>query len=87
MTKDSQTPTLNALRSLTRARQLLEEVVTSSESFDYRKAKKGLNDLQRLIGELGREEARLRTDLSCGPGFSAQVLQFPSQDRDTVTPA
>ena len=53
-------PTFEALRRITKARQILEEVVISSESFDYRKAKQGLIDLQRIIRELGREEARLR---------------------------
>ena len=65
---------MDALRRLTEARQILEEVVLSSESFDYRKAKQALKDLQRIIRELGREEARLRAE---GPG--AQVLPFPNQ--------
>lgn len=78
------TPTGQALRRITQARQILEEVVISSESFDYRKAKEGLKDLQRMIRELGREEARLRAGAANGIVASAQVLPFPAQCRDTT---
>lgn len=73
-----------ALRRITEARQILEEVVISSESFDYRRAKAGLKELERMIRELGREEARLRASAT-EPG--AQVLPFPKQNRDRATPA
>lgn len=79
--------TLLALRSVTRARQVLEQVVTSSESFDYRKAKQGLQELQHLIRELGRQESRLRSDLASTSGSRAQVLAFPPQQRDSANPA
>ncbi|MGZ8941000.1 MAG: hypothetical protein ACXW32_17480, partial [Limisphaerales bacterium] len=59
-------PTVQALRRITQARQILEEVVISSESFDYRKARQGLKDLQGMIRELGREEARLRAGAANG---------------------
>ena len=55
-----QAETRIALRNISAARRILEEVVTSSESFDYPKAKAGLDQLQHLIRELGREETRLR---------------------------
>ena len=79
-------PVFDALRRITRARQILEEVVISSESFDYRKAKQGLKDLQRMIRELGRDEARLRAGAATGIVASAQVLPFPNQCRETMRP-
>jgi hypothetical protein len=73
-----------ALRTVAEARRILEEVVTSSESFNYPKAKSGLKELQRLIRVLGREEARLRAHpsqilptLPTLPGDSAKVVPFP----------
>ena len=70
-----------ALRTISEARRILEEVVTSSESFDYPKAKAGLKELQRMIRELGREEARLRVGLphklSTLQSDRAKVLPFP----------
>lgn len=69
--------TLDAFRKISRARQILEEVVISSESFDYRKARQGLKDLQRIIRELGREEARLRAGAMHEVDSGAQLLPFP----------
>ena len=65
-----------ALRKITEARQILEQVVISSENFDYRRAKEGIKGLQRMIRELGREEARLRAGMI---EESAQVLPFPRE--------
>jgi len=81
---ENTTATSQALRRITEARQVLQEVVTSSEQFDYRKAKAGLKKLQEMIRELGREEARLLADL---PEGGAQVLPFPKESRDRATPA
>ena len=72
---------IQALRRITEARRILEEVVISSESFDYRKAKQGLKELERMIRELGREEARLR---ATGPRVGAQVLPFPQTGKTDV---
>jgi hypothetical protein len=66
---------LKALRSIAEARHILTEVVTSSESFDYRKAKEGLLHLDRIIRELGREEARLRAIGNTSD--CAKVVPFP----------
>ena len=79
--------TIEAIRRITEARRILEEVVISSESFDYPKAKQGLKDLQRMIRELGREEARLRAGAASGIVASAQVLPFPRLPRETMRPA
>ena len=75
-------PAFEALRRITKARQILEEVVLSSESFDYRKAKQGLIDLQRIIRELGREEARLRAGEVLDEETGARVLPFPRSETD-----
>ncbi len=75
-------PTFDALRRITKARQILEEVVISSESFDYRKAKQGLIDLQHIIRELGREEARLRAGEVSNDVPGARVVPFPCSEND-----
>lgn len=82
-----QAPTLAALRSITKARQVLQEVVISSESFDYRKARHGLKELEKIIRELGREEARLRAELISTGEAGAQVVPFPGVRQQTVKPA
>ena len=69
---------LCALSRITRARQILEEVVISSENFDYRKAKGALKELQKMVRELGREEARLRLVELCSPNSAAEVVPFPA---------
>ena len=74
-----------ALRAISEARRILEEVITSSESFDYPKAKDGLKQLQGMIRNLGREEARLRARRRPGPSVEcAKVLPFPG-DRESQT--
>ena len=83
----SSSPTFEALRRITKARQVLEEVVISSESFDYRRAKQGLIDLQRIIRELGREEARLRAGEVIQEETGARVVPFPPSGADRPQPA
>lgn len=68
-----------ALSKITRARQILEEVVISSENFDYRKAKVALKELQKMIRELGRAQARLRSVELCSPNAGADVVPFPGR--------
>ena len=70
---------LLALSRITEARQILEEVVISSEKFDYRRAKTGLKELQKMVRELGREEARLRSVSICAEGAGADVVPFPGR--------
>lgn len=80
-------PTPLALRAISEARRILEDVVTSSESFNYPKAKSGLEELQRLIRVLGREEARLRASprqiiptLPTLQGDGAKVVPFQADE-------
>jgi hypothetical protein len=79
--EQAQAPTRLALRTISETRRILEGVVTSSESFNYPKAKEGLKELRRMIRELGREEARLRVGLphklSTLQSGRAKVLPFP----------
>ena len=72
---------VSALSRITKARQILEEVVISSENFDYRKAKGALEELQKMIRELGREEARLRSVEICSADSGAEVVPFPGRSR------
>ncbi len=77
-----------ALRSISETRRILEEVVTSSESFDYIRARQGLKQLQKMIRQLGREETRLRTSVSHQtPGGCAEVLPFPGGHQAEEKPA
>ena len=78
----SNSPAFEALRRITKARQILERIVISSESFDYRSAKQGLIDLQQIIRELGREEARLRAGEVLDEETGARVVPFPSPRAD-----
>jgi hypothetical protein len=52
-----------ALREITETRRLLEGLITSSESFDYPKAKVALRELNRKVRELTKLEGRLLADL------------------------
>ena len=79
---ETNSPAFEALRRIAKARQILEEVVVSSESFDYRKAKQGLIDLQKIIRELGREEARLRAGEINEEETGARVVPFPRSGPD-----
>lgn len=49
-----------AIRKISETRSLLALVVTSSESFDYPKAKAALCELELKLRELGRIQARLQ---------------------------
>ena len=47
-----------ALKEITEAKNLLERLITSSESFDYAQAKIALNKLNGKVRELTKMEAR-----------------------------
>ena len=84
---ETNSPAFEALRRIAKARQILEEVVLSSESFDYRKAKQGLIDLQKIIRELGREEARLRAGEINEEETGGRVVPFPRYGPDRLRSA
>ena len=50
-----------AIRKISETRHLLALVVTSSENFDYPKAKAALGELELKLRELGRIQSRLET--------------------------
>ncbi len=56
----SSDPTDVALREIMRTRRLLEALVTSSESFDYWRAKATLEELNVKMKALARLHARMR---------------------------
>lgn len=54
-----QNPVVVALQQVTETKRLLEQLVTSSESFDYHNAKKALHLLRRKIRQLARIQSEL----------------------------
>lgn len=64
-----------ALREITDTKQMLEALITSSESFDYVRAKATLDELRLKIKVLARRQAEL------GVGRTAdlsQIIPFPA---------
>lgn len=49
-----------ALEKISESKRLLECVITSSENFDYPKAKEALRTLEKMIRELGKAQAKLQ---------------------------
>ena len=62
-----------AIRKISETRNLLQLLITSSESFDYLKAKATIRELQTKIQELGRLQSDLKED--CQP--AGEVIEFP----------
>jgi hypothetical protein len=52
-------PLVMALQKIVESKRLLEDLVTSSESFDYRKAKVTLKSLEEMIRTLSKAQAEL----------------------------
>jgi len=52
-----------ALREVTDCKRLLETLITSSETFDYPKAKVALKQLNRKARELGKLQTELEREL------------------------
>jgi len=63
-----------ALREIGETKRLLELLITSSESFDYPRAKAALVELQGKVKALGKMKARLSE--RCTPVLQ-QVIPFP----------
>jgi hypothetical protein len=63
-----------ALREIAETRRLLESLVTSSESFDYFRAKATLEELRLKIRVLGRIEAEL---VDQRPAAPERIVPFP----------
>lgn len=63
-----------ALREITDTKRLLEALVTSSESFDYVRAKATLEELRLKVKVLGRLQAEL---IALQPPVSEHIIPFP----------
>jgi hypothetical protein len=68
-------PLTTALRSVAETKHLVEALIYSSESFDYRRAKKTISLLQRKIKELGRLQAEMES-LSQMRQPNIQIVNF-----------
>jgi hypothetical protein len=74
----SQDPLELAIRKISETRNLIQLLITSSESFDYPKAKAAVRDLQCKIVEL----SRLQNDLKEQCQIPVEVIEFPAFQRD-----
>jgi hypothetical protein len=68
-------PVTLALQHVRETRALLEGLITSSESFDYHRAKDALKALQKKARELAKVEAEMMAELPTPTEL--KVLQFP----------
>jgi hypothetical protein len=66
-----------AIRHISETRRLVESLITSSESFDYVRAKAALNTLRSNVRVLARVQAELiqRAEIP-----SEAVIRFPGAD-------
>jgi hypothetical protein len=64
-----------ALREITDTRRLLEVLITSSESFDYARAKATLAELKGKVRVLARLEAELANQRA--PSLCGRIIPFP----------
>jgi hypothetical protein len=62
-----------ALRHVSETKNLLETLITSSESFDYQKAKLTLKELEKKSRELGKVKAALQMQSP----LAANVVMLP----------
>jgi len=63
-----------ALREIADTKRLLEQLITSSETFDYPQAKATLEELQAKVKLLGRTKAAL---LDLRPEPLCTIIPFP----------
>ena len=66
-----------ALQHVSETKHWLDALITSSESFDYPKAKLALQALQKKSRELGRLRAKLLSDLTDVP---QNLLALPAHE-------
>jgi hypothetical protein len=69
-------PLSTALHEITQTKQLLELLITSSESFDYPRAKLALKELNRKVRQLGKLQHQLRSQRFPAPDPKIHVLDF-----------
>jgi hypothetical protein len=68
-----------ALRHVSETKNLLETLITSSESFDYPKAKLALKELQRKTRELAKLQAELQAGRRASAG-NVVAISFINAD-------
>ena len=61
-------PLSTALTEIAETKHLLEQLITSSESFDYVKAKSVLTELNRKVRALGKLQSKYQRSLGLGTG-------------------
>jgi cytochrome c556 len=68
-----------ALKEISETKNLLESLITSSESFDYPKAKQALKQLQRKVRDLSKAQAQLEKNRTTGSAApNVHMLDFRS---------
>jgi len=67
-----------ALRNISETRQMLERLITSSESFDYIQARAALQDLQKKVKNLAHLQNELTARRNRTPNI--RVVDFRSAD-------
>jgi hypothetical protein len=68
-------PVALALRHVSETKHLLDALITSSESFDYPKAKLALKALEKKSRELAKAQAELQTGIR--PSLAPNVIALP----------
>jgi hypothetical protein len=64
-----------ALRHVAETKHLVASLITSSESFDYARAKAILGELEVKVRTLGRVQAKLTRQIGLPP---ERVIRFPA---------
>jgi hypothetical protein len=67
-----------ALREVTDTKRLLDALITSSESFDYLRAKATLEELRLKVRVLSRVQAELS---ACQVAIPDHIIPFPLSER------
>ncbi len=87
---DAQEPLELAIREIGETRHLLEDVIVSSERFNYIRAKKALQELERKLRRLERIQSRFETKRL---GFipNLRIVDFskssqPREQSDQINP-
>jgi hypothetical protein len=67
-----------AVEKIAESKRILDTLITSSESFDYPRAKWALGALQKMIRELGKTRAEFE-ELKRQPKPDLRVIEFPNE--------
>jgi hypothetical protein len=67
-----------ALREITESQHLLQALVTSSESFDYVRAKAALTQIERKVRTLAKLQSSILSERAHIHGLPANVVPLPN---------